>query len=65
MEPGKDTYFMPCSGFTEAFIKEQIDEEICPWYRGRCFIEYLDNLPTMNRTSNDPVCMPLIAKYKV
>lgn len=31
--PGKDTYFMPCSGFTGAFIKDPVDESICDWYR--------------------------------
>ena len=62
--PNKDTFFMPCSGFTGAFIKEPIDEAICPWYRGPCFIECLESLPTLNRTTNGPVRMPLIDKYK-
>lgn len=63
-QPGKDTTFMPCSGFTGAFIKDPIDEAICPWYRGPCFIEFLESLPTMNRTTNGPVRMPIIDKYK-
>jgi peptide chain release factor subunit 3 len=63
-QPGKDTHFMPCSGFTGAFIKEPLDESVCPWYRGPCFIEYLESLPTMNRAGNGPVRMPLIDKYK-
>lgn len=61
---GKDTYFMPCSGFTGAFIKDPVDESVCPWFRGPCFIEYLDSLPTFNRTVNGAVRMPLIDKYK-
>lgn len=63
-QPGKDMAFMPCSGFTGAFIKDPIDESVCPWYRGPCFIEYLENLPTINRTTNGPIRMPLIDKYK-
>lgn len=64
-QPGKDTHFMPCSGFTGAFIKEPAPESVCPWYRAPCFIDYLDSLPTINRTVNGPVRMPLIDKYKV
>lgn len=62
--PGKDTYFMPCSGFTGAFIKDPIDEAVCPWYRGPCFIEYLEKLPVINRTISGPLRMPIIDKYK-
>lgn len=61
---GKDTYFMPCSGYTGAFIKEPVDEQICPWFRGPCFIDYVDSLPQMNRSVNGAVRMPLIDKYK-
>ena len=60
----KDVFFMPCSGFTGAFIKDPLDEAICPWYRGPCFIDYLDSLPTINRTNNGPLRMPIIDKYK-
>lgn len=64
-QPGKDTTFMPCSGFTGAFIKEPAAQSICSWYTGPCFIDYLDSLPTINRTVNGPLRMPLIDKYKV
>ena len=62
--PGKDMFFMPCSGYTGAFIKEPVDEALVPWYRGPCFIEYLDSLPMLNRTVDGPVRMPIIDKYK-
>ena len=39
-QPGKDMYFMPCSGFTGAFIKDPLDESICPWYRWVLFIGF-------------------------
>lgn len=63
-QPGKDTYFMPCSGFTGAFIKDPVDDSICDWYKGPCFIEYLESLPTLNRTTGGPLRMPIIDKYK-
>ncbi len=63
-QPGKDTFFMPCSGFTGAFIKEPADESTVPWYRGPCFIQTLEDLPPLNRSTNGPVRMPIIDKYK-
>ncbi len=63
-QPGKDTYFMPCSGFTGAFIKEPAEESVVPWYRGPCFIETLENLPSLTRSTTGPVRMPIIDKYK-
>jgi len=62
--PGKDTYFMPCSGFTGAFIKEPVDESICDWYRSPCFIDYLETLPIPNRSQTGPFRMPIFDKYK-
>lgn len=38
--------------------------KICPWFRGPCFIDYVDSLPQMNRSVNGAVRMPLIDKYK-
>ncbi|VDP10479.1 unnamed protein product [Soboliphyme baturini] len=61
--PGKDLFFMPCSGITGAFLKEPIPESICPWYRGPCFIEHLDSLPSISRAKEGPVRVVLIDKY--
>lgn len=61
---GKDVHFMPCSGFTGAFLKDPPSETDCNWYKGPCLIQYLEELPQMNRTSNGPVRMPIIDKYK-
>lgn len=38
--------------------------KICPWFRGPCFIDYVDSLPQMNRSINGPVRMPIVDKYK-
>jgi len=54
-KPGKDLYFMPCSGMTGAFLKEPAPASVCPWYRELCFIEYLDSLPSINRAREGPV----------
>lgn len=63
-QPGKDTYFMPCSGFTGAFIKDPPEESVCDWFKGPSFINYLDELSAFNRSMNGPVRMPIIDRYK-
>lgn len=63
-QPNKDTFFMPCSGFTGAFIKDPVDESICDWYRSPCFIETLEKLPIANRSITGPFRMPIFDKYK-
>lgn len=32
-KPKTEISFMPCSGFTGAFLKDVPPESICPWYR--------------------------------
>uniref|UniRef100_A0A8C9SPD4 Eukaryotic peptide chain release factor GTP-binding subunit ERF3A-like n=1 Tax=Scleropages formosus TaxID=113540 RepID=A0A8C9SPD4_SCLFO len=60
--PKKDIHFMPCSGMTGANLKEP--SEMCPWYTGLPFIPHLDGLPTFNRSSDGPVRLPIVDKYK-
>ncbi|XP_052588813.1 eukaryotic peptide chain release factor GTP-binding subunit ERF3B [Peromyscus californicus insignis] len=60
--PKKDIHFMPCSGLTGANIKEQSD--FCPWYTGLPFIPYLDSLPNFNRSTDGPIRLPIVDKYK-
>lgn len=62
--PTKDLTFMPCSGLTGMGLKEQIDESICPWYRGAAFIPFIDELPSLNRKTDGPFIMPIVDKYK-
>lgn len=66
-QPGKDTHFMPCSGFTGAFIKERPAdlETLVDWYDGPCFIPYLESLVIPNRSQTGPFRMPIFDKYKV
>ncbi|XP_014248702.1 eukaryotic peptide chain release factor GTP-binding subunit ERF3A isoform X2 [Cimex lectularius] len=60
----KDLTFMPVSGLTGLGLKEQIDEKLCPWYRGVPFITFIDNLPSLNRKMDGPFLMPVVEKYK-
>uniref|UniRef100_A0A6Q2ZIR5 Tr-type G domain-containing protein n=1 Tax=Esox lucius TaxID=8010 RepID=A0A6Q2ZIR5_ESOLU len=60
--PKKDIHFMPCSGLTGANLKEPV--ESCTWYTGLPFIPHLDSLPNLNRSSDGPVRLPIVDKYK-
>uniref|UniRef100_A0A669EUA2 G1 to S phase transition 1, like n=1 Tax=Oreochromis niloticus TaxID=8128 RepID=A0A669EUA2_ORENI len=60
--PKKDIHFMPCSGLTGANLKEPTN--MCSWYTGLPFIPHLDSLPNFNRSSDGPVRLPIVDKYK-
>uniref|UniRef100_A0A8C4GRQ4 G1 to S phase transition 1 n=1 Tax=Dicentrarchus labrax TaxID=13489 RepID=A0A8C4GRQ4_DICLA len=60
--PKKDIHFMPCSGLTGANLKDPVTE--CPWYTGLPFIDHLDSLPNFTRSSDGPVRLPIVDKYK-
>uniref|UniRef100_A0AAX7SJ87 Tr-type G domain-containing protein n=1 Tax=Astatotilapia calliptera TaxID=8154 RepID=A0AAX7SJ87_ASTCA len=60
--PKKDVHFMPCSGLTGANLKEPAN--MCSWYTGLPFIPHLDSLPNFNRSSDGPVRLPIVDKYK-
>lgn len=61
--PKKDIHFMPCSGLTGANLKHSSLSDH-PWYKDLPLIPYLDNLPTMVRSSDGPVRLPIVDKYK-
>ncbi|KAK3529695.1 hypothetical protein QTP70_033671 [Hemibagrus guttatus] len=60
--PKKDIHFMPCSGLTGANLKEPSD--MCPWYTGLPFIPHLDSLPNFTRSSDGPIRLPIVDKYR-
>lgn len=62
--PAKDLSFLPCSGQTGQGIREQIEETVCPWYRGPAFIPFIDDLPSLHRKPDGPFIMPIVDKYK-
>jgi len=61
--PKKNVHFMPCSGMTGTNLKVG-DREKHPWYDGLALIPYLDGLPTVNRSSDGPVRLPIVDRYK-
>lgn len=60
--PKKDIHFMPCSGLTGANLRDPVPE--CSWYTGLPFIAHLDSLPNFTRSSDGPVRLPIVDKYK-
>lgn len=60
----KDIYFMPISGFTGANLKEPLTKEVCPWYSGPSLLQYLDEMPSIDRRLNNPFLMPISGKYR-
>lgn len=60
--PKKDIHFMPCSGLTGANLRDPVPE--CSWYTGLPFISHLDSLPNFTRSSDGPVRLPIVDKYK-
>ncbi|XP_022244630.1 eukaryotic peptide chain release factor GTP-binding subunit ERF3A-like [Limulus polyphemus] len=62
--PKTDIYFIPCSGLTGAFLKDTLDEKLCPWYRGPSLLQYIESLPPLNRPVEGPFIMPVVDKYK-
>ncbi|VDM06318.1 unnamed protein product [Schistocephalus solidus] len=59
-----DVFFMPCSGFTGAFLRDPAPESVCPWYRGPCLLQYLDELPSLTRCVDGPVRIPIVDRYR-
>lgn len=60
----KDLTFMPCSGLTGIGLKDEVPKELCSWYSGISFIDFIDNLPSLNRKADGPFIMPIVDKYK-
>lgn len=61
--PKTDIHFMPCSGLTGANLLTA-DGNHKEWYTGLPLIPYLDQLPTMNRSGEGPIRLPIVDKYK-
>lgn len=62
--PKTDLAFMPVSAQTSVGIKNRVPKDVCPWYDGPSLLEWLDNMPTLDRKLNAPFMMPISAKYK-
>ena len=63
--PEQDFSYMPCSGLTGAFLKERPSSDICNWYTGLCFLDYLDALPPIKRDFEGPTRAIVANKFSV
>jgi peptide chain release factor subunit 3 len=61
---GSDVVYCPCSGYTGANLKEPVSTSVAPWYNGPSFLQILDKLKSLERDPNQPVRVPIIARYK-
>ncbi len=59
-----DVIYCPCSGYTGANLKEPVSTAVAPWYNGPSFLQILDKLKPIERDLNQPVRIPIIARYK-
>ncbi|VDL62729.1 unnamed protein product [Hymenolepis diminuta] len=59
-----DVFFIPCSGFTGAFLKDRPSDARCSWYKGPTLLEYLDGLPTLSRCIDGPLRIPISDRFK-
>ncbi|KAK0461886.1 eukaryotic polypeptide chain release factor 3 [Desarmillaria tabescens] len=62
--PKTDITFIPVSAYTGVNLKDPVPKSTCPWWTGPSFIQYLDNMPMVDRKINAPLMMPISEKYK-
>lgn len=62
--PAKDLTFMPVSGLCGTGLKDPIPADICSWYSGLSFIDFIDQLPSVVREAGGPLIMPVASKFK-
>lgn len=60
----KEVQYCPVSGLTGANLKERLDPEVCPWYKGESFINMLDGLKPLKRNLTGGLRIPVVAKYR-
>ncbi|KAJ7340250.1 Eukaryotic peptide chain release factor GTP-binding subunit ERF3A [Desmophyllum pertusum] len=62
--PKIDLHYMPCSGLTGANLREKLDPAECEWFSGKSFLEYIDALPSLTRSIDGPLRVPISERYK-
>ncbi|RMX52686.1 hypothetical protein pdam_00004235 [Pocillopora damicornis] len=62
--PRTDVHYMPCSGLTGANLRKRLDPEECNWFSGKSFLEYIDELPSLTRSVDGPLRIPISERYK-
>eukprot|EP00457_Paulinella_chromatophora_P003808 gb/GEZN01003816.1/.p1 GENE.gb/GEZN01003816.1/~~gb/GEZN01003816.1/.p1 ORF type:complete len:646 (+),score=133.24 gb/GEZN01003816.1/:24-1940(+) len=59
----EDISWIPVSGLKGINLKDKTDVK-CSWYKGPCFMDLLDSLPSIDRDKNAPLRIPILARYK-
>ncbi|EHA49034.1 eukaryotic peptide chain release factor GTP-binding subunit [Pyricularia oryzae 70-15] len=59
-----DVFFMPIAAQQTMGIKDRVPKDVAPWYDGPSLLEYLDNMPTLDRKLNAPFMMAVAGKYR-
>ena len=59
----RDVHFMPCSGFTGAFLRDPPLPGTCTFYNGPTFLEFLGSLPAIPRNTSGSVRLPILARF--
>lgn len=62
--PKTDVHYMPCSGLTGANLRKRLDPAECNWFSGKSFLEYIDELPSLTRSVDGPLRIPISERYK-
>jgi len=56
--------FLPIASLSGINFKTPIPSELCPWYKGECLLDLLNNMKKTKRFPDDPLCIPVLARYK-
>lgn len=62
--PKTDLFYLPVSGLTGAFLRDESARESCPWYTGPSLVTYLDGITPVSRAADGPLRIPVVDRYK-
>merc|ERR1712154_89327 len=62
--PKTDLFYLPVSGLTGAFLRDESARESCPWYTGPSLVQYLDGITPVSRAADGPLRIPVVDRYK-
>ncbi|KAI3389227.1 hypothetical protein SNEBB_007776 [Seison nebaliae] len=56
--------YIPCSGLTGDYLKYPSIIPEAQWYKDECLITYLDELPSMKRSNDAALRIPIVDRYR-
>eukprot|EP00036_Acanthoecidae_sp_10tr_P000624 CAMPEP_0182948158 /NCGR_PEP_ID=MMETSP0105_2-20130417/59619_1 /TAXON_ID=81532 ORGANISM="Acanthoeca-like sp., Strain 10tr" /NCGR_SAMPLE_ID=MMETSP0105_2 /ASSEMBLY_ACC=CAM_ASM_000205 /LENGTH=662 /DNA_ID=CAMNT_0025088447 /DNA_START=23 /DNA_END=2011 /DNA_ORIENTATION=+ len=62
-KPGVDIHVMPLSGQKGLNLTKPLPEGVCPWYKGPCLVDFLDQMEPIKRHLDLPFRMPVANKF--